>query len=161
MVGKFMRCVFVLLFLLPMSSLGLAEGKTVRDWTARCDQSDACLAETSAGGYRLQVGRYAGDNTAWFIELIMKDVAKPKAQSDMTISIDGTDPFTLSQDYGYLADADGETFGVGNTLDLGKLFAAFRKGKTLNLAFVSEDGKKHKETFSLSGSVATMLWIDE
>ena len=70
-------------------------------------------------------------------------------------------PFALSQDYGYLADADGETFGVGNTLDLDKLFAAFRKGKTLALAFESEDGKEHKETFSLSGSVATMLWIDE
>src|SRR5205823_5813218 len=94
-------------------------------------------------------------------ELIMKDVPKPKAQSDMAVSIDGAEPVTLSQDYGYLADADGETFGVGNTLDLDKLFAAFRKGKTLDLAFESEDGKKHKETFSLSGSVATMLWIDE
>ena len=44
-----------------MSSLGLAEGKTVRDWAANCDQSQSCIAETTAGGYRLQVGRYAGD----------------------------------------------------------------------------------------------------
>jgi hypothetical protein len=151
------------------ASAAFAEGKTVRDWTATCDESETCIAETTGSGglamgmqgYRLDVGRHAGDNTAWFMQFIMRKVPKPRPDSDVELAIDGAEPFSLSQDYGYLADADGETFGLGGAGDLDKIFAAFKKGKTLALSFESEDGQKHKETFSLSGSVATMLWIDE
>src|SRR5262245_41455711 len=164
-----MRPWIPLLFLLVAATPALAETKTVRDWTASCDESETCIAETTGSGglamgmqgYRLEVGRHAGGNTAWFIEFIMRKVQKPKPQSDIEVSFDGGEPFSLSQDYGYLADADGETFGIGVTLDLDRMFAAFKKSKMLALSFESEDGQKHEETFSLSGSVATMLWIDD
>jgi len=164
-----MRRLFFAMSLLALPSLALAEGKTVRDWTASCDEGPNCIAETTGAGglamgmqgYRLQVGRYAGTQTAWFMRIIMNKVAKPKADSDIAFSIDGVEAFALSKDYGYLADADGSTFGIGHTLDLDKLFKAFRKGKSLVISFEADNGKKVSETFSLSGSVATMLWIDE
>jgi hypothetical protein len=160
--------ILILPFLLAMSSLATAEGKTVRDWTATCDESGTCIAETTGSGglamggqgYRLQVGRHAGDRTA--MQFILKNVPQPWPDSDLYVTIDNGERFILSRDYGYFADADEMTFGLGNRFDLDKLFAQFKKGKTLDLSFNGgDDSKPHKETFSLSGSAATMLWIDE
>lgn len=167
--GTFQRPALAALFLFATSGFALAQGKTVRDWTAMCDQSETCITETvgSGGlamggqGYRLQIGRHAGNDTAWFMRFIMKNVPRPKDDGSLELTIDSGEPFPLSQDYGYLADADGMTFGIGNTLDLDRLFKAFKKGKSLALSFDGDDGQHHAETFSLSGSVATMLWIDE
>jgi hypothetical protein len=163
--------VLVLLLLAAVPSLAFAEGKSVRDWTAFCDDEGTgnCITETTGAGglasggqgYRLQLGRFSGQRTSWFMQFIMKNVPKPRTDSHISLSIDGGGAYSLSQDYGYLADADGMTFGIGITFDLDRIFAAFRKGKSLEIGFESADGLKHTESFSLSGSVATMLWIDE
>jgi hypothetical protein len=164
-----MRHALGLLVFVLMSAPALAEGKTVRDWTAACDESGTCIAETTGSGglamggqgYRLQLGRHAGDSSAWFLQFIMKNVPQPSPDSDLYVTIDNGERFILSRDYGYFADADEMTFGLGNTFDLDKLFAQFKQGKALELSFNGADSQPHKETFSLSGSVATMLWIDE
>ncbi|MGE3830311.1 MAG: DUF1176 domain-containing protein [Parvibaculaceae bacterium] len=153
--------------LMALSGTVLAEGKSVRDWTAECAESLTCFAETTGSGglamgktgYRLQVGRHNGEDTAWFIEFIMKNVPQPKEV--MTISVDGQALPEMSESFDYLKDADGETFGIASGQILKPLFAQMKKGKTVEISFKSADGGEHKETFSLSGMVAVMLWIDE
>src|SRR6185436_13354787 len=119
--------VLVLLLLVAAPSLALAEGKSVRDWSAFCDDEGTgnCITETTGAGglasggqgYRLQLGRFSGHRTSWFMQFIMKNVPKPRTDSDISLSIDGGEAYSLSQDYGYLADADGMTFGIGVTYD--------------------------------------------
>ena len=153
--------------MLMVSGAALAEGKSVRDWTVECATSLTCIAETTGSGglamgkagYRLQVGRHNGEDTAWFIQFIMKNVPQPK--DAMTVSVDGQVLPEMSETYEYLRDADGETFGLSAAATLKPLFAQMKKGKTVEISFKAADGSEHKETFSLSGLVAAMLWIDE
>jgi hypothetical protein len=153
--------------LLMMGSTALAEGKTVRDWTAECATSLTCITEATGSsglamgkaGYRLQVGRHNGEDTAWFIELIMKNVPQPNGT--LVISVDGQALPEMSESFDYLKDAEGETFGISALSVLKPLFAQMKKGKSVEIAFKANDGSEHKETFSLSGLAATMLWIDE
>jgi hypothetical protein len=153
--------------LLALSGMALAEGKNVREWTAECAESLTCISETTGSGglamggtgYRLRLGRHNGADTAWFIQLIMKNVPQP--HSVMTVAVDGAPLPEMSESFDYLKDADEETFGIATTSVLKPLFAALKKGKSVELSFKTIDGSARKETFSLSGLVATMLWIDE
>jgi hypothetical protein len=150
-----------------VSATAFGEGKNVRDWTAECAESLTCIAETTGSGglamgkagYRLQIGRHNGEDTAWYIQFIMKNVPQPK--DTMTVSVDGQALPEMSESYDYLKDADDETFGIAGPQTLKPFFAQLKKGKVVKLSFKSPDGSEHKETFSLSGIVATMLWIDE
>jgi hypothetical protein len=88
-------------------------------------------------------------------------VPQPKADGEMTISVDDSALLSFSEEYGYMRDADGITFGLAGGADLDKLFAAVKKGQKLALSFETPDGKTQKETFSLSGLAAVLLWVDE
>jgi hypothetical protein len=153
--------------LLALSVVALADEKNVRDWTAECVESLTCITEaTGSGGlamgkagYRLQVGRHNGDDTAWFMAFIMKNVPQPNGA--MFVAVDGQQLPEMSESYDYLKDADNETFGISGPAVLKPLFAAMKQGKSVELTFKAADGSEHKESFSLSGLAATMLWIDE
>lgn len=158
-----MRILPVLLTgMMASSGVALADSKTIRDWTADCGQQLTCVAETTGGGkagYRLQAGRHNGDDTAWFIRFIMKDVAQPRDM--MTVSVDGATVAEMSLTFDYVKDTDAETFGVTGMTEARAMFAAMKKGQSVGISFKGTDGAEHKETFSLSGMSAALLWIDE
>jgi len=150
-------------------ALALAEVKTVRDWTGDCDDDLACTATASGAGgmvmggtgYQLRFSRAGGDMSQWSMRFLLKHVPQPKADGEMAISVDGGTALSFHEEYGYLRDADRITFGLGGGKDLDKLFAAVKKGRKLDLSYETSDGKMQKETFSLSGLAAILLWIDE
>jgi hypothetical protein len=146
-----------------------AESKTVRDWTGDCDDDLTCMATASGAGgmamgetgYRLRFSRAEGDMSAWSMRFFLKNVPQPKADGEMVVSVDGGAALSFYEEYGYLRDADGITFGIAGGNDLDKLFAAVKKGQKLTLSYETTDGKTQKETFSLSGLAAILLWVDE
>ena len=166
---------FFLRALVPIMACGffpaiaMADVKTIRDWTGECDGDSYCVATASGAGgmvmggtgYQLRFSRAGGDVSAWSMRFLLRHVPKPKADGEMAISVDGGTPASFSEEYGYLRDADGVTFGIAGGDDLNKLFAAVKKGQKLALSFETGDGKTQKETFSLSGLAAILLWIDD
>lgn len=146
-----------------------AEDKTVRDWTGDCDDDLACMATASGAGgmamggtgYRLRFSRAEGDISAWSMRFFLKNVPQPKADGEMVISVDGGAALSFYEEYGYLRDADGITFGLAGGKDLDKLFAAVKKGQKLTLSYETPDGKTQRQDFSLSGLAAVLLWIDD
>ena len=161
------RALVALPALLALSDTALAESKAIRDWTAECAESLTCIAETTGSGglamgkagYRLQVGRHSGTDTAWFIRFIMKNVPQPRDM--MAITVDGAALTEMSLTFDYVKDADGETFGITGMVEAKAVFADMKKGQSVGISFKGTDGAEHSETFSLSGMVAALLWIDE
>jgi hypothetical protein len=150
-------------------ALAAAEVKTIRDWTAECDEDLTCVATASGAGgmvmggtgYQLRFARAPGDASWWSMRFFLKHVTKPKADGEMAVSVDGGAPISFYEEYGYLRDADGITFGIAGGDDLSKLFAAVRKGRKLTLSYETSEGRTQKEDFSLSGLAAVLLWIDD
>ena len=164
-----LRALLVIMGLIVFPSVALADVKTVRDWTAECDDEPACTA-TAAGaggmvmggtGYQLRFTRAPGDTSWWSMRFLLKHVPQPKQDGEMRVSVDGGEAVSFYEEYGYLRDADGVTFGIAGGPDLDKLFASLRKGRKLTLSYERGDGKTQTEDFSLSGLAAVLLWIDE
>jgi hypothetical protein len=164
-----LRMLLPIVALCLFPSLASAEGKTVRDWTGECDDDLACMATASGEGgmamggtgYRLQYNRASDGTSVWAMRFFLKNVPQPKAEGEMVISVDGGAPVSFYEEYGYLRDADGITFGLAGGDDLTKLFAAVKKGQKLTLSYETAGGKTQKENFSLSGLAAVLLWIDD
>lgn len=161
-------------FLLVMGLVGLpalapAEVKTVRDWTADCDDDLYCTATVSGAsgmvmggtGYQLRFARAGGDMSWWSMRFFLKHVPQPKTEGEMQVSVDGGEAVSFYEEYGYLRDADGVTFGIAGGSDLDKLFASLKKGRKLTLSYETADGKAQTEDFSLSGLAAVLLWVDD
>jgi hypothetical protein len=167
--SSFLRVLTLILACVLAPVLAAAEVKTVRDWTAECDDDLYCVATASGAagmvmggtGYQLRFVRAGGDASRWSMRFFLKHVAKPKADGEMAISVDGGAPVSFYVEYGYLRDADGVTFGIAGGDDLSKLFAEVRKGRKLTLSYETPEGKTQKEDFSLSGLAAVLLWIDD
>lgn len=164
-----LRALALILACTLFPAFAAADVKTVRDWTGDCDDDLACTATASGAGgmvmggtgYQLRLSRAGGDMSTWSMRFFLNHVPQPKADGEMAISVDGGEPISFYEEYGYLRDADGKTFGLGGGPDLDKLFAAVKKGRKLALSYETADGKTQNETFSLSGLAAVLLWIDE
>ncbi len=149
-----------LMILLAMTVPAFAGSKTVRDWTATCDEY-ACSAEVTGSnglasggqGYRLQVARAGGKGQSWYLKLIAHNVPQPDGK--MAVSIDGTETEMTVAPSG-----DGDGIDPTDQAAMEKVFPALRKGKSMDVSFMSKQGP-NSETFSLSGLAAVLLWMDE
>ena len=157
-----LRALLLIVALIAGPVLALAEDRVIRDWTSECDDDLLCMATTSGStGYQMRFTRAGGDSSAWALRFLLKDVPKPKTEGEMSISVDGGEPVSFYEEYGFLRDGDGVTFGLAGGADLDKLFVALRKGRKLALSYETADGKTQKQSFPLSGLAAVLLWIDE
>lgn len=159
-----LRALLLIAALIAGPVLALGEDRVIRDWTTTCDDDLLCMATTAgegSGGYQMRFTRASDDSSAWALRFFLKDVPQPKTDGEMSISVDGGEPVSFYEEYGFLRDVDGVTFGLAGGADLDKLFAALRKGRKLALSYETPDGKTQKQSFSLSGLAAVLLWIDE
>ena len=159
-------CMKYLVALLPMVLAGspvAAEqsSKTVRDWTGICDDRSCTAEVTGAGGlamgqtgYRFRVARRSGAGAGWSFALIAHNVPQPDPSRPVAFSVDGSElPPARTAAYG-------DFFAIPDASALRAVFPALKKGHEMTLAF-SSDGGEARETFSLSGLAAVLLWIDE
>lgn len=164
-----LRALLLAMSLTVFPALAFADGKTIRDWAADCDDTLSCMATGSGEGgmamggtgYRLRLIRQSAESSPWAMMFLIKNVPQPKPDGEMRISIDGGEALSFYEDYGYLRDSDGITFGLAGGPDLTKLFASLKRGKTLVLSYETPEGKTQREAFSLSGLAAVLLWIDD
>jgi hypothetical protein len=143
----------------------LAEtSKTVRDWSASCDDSKNCMASapseggTAMGGqgYRLEVARDADGDAGWTVKFVANKVPQPAEGIYLTLKADGVELSSTE----VLALGDSMSFGFSDGTELPKIFAGLKKAKRLEISYLSDDGDV-TEGFSLSGLAAVLLWIDE
>ena len=154
-----MRVIATVLALVAFATSAFAAAKTVRDWTATCDET-SCFAEvTGSGGlamggqgYRLQIHRSNDRQAAWYVKLVAKKVTSPEAGTAVLVSIDGAETIPTA----LLADQSGEGFDFADQTSLEKMFPLLRKGNGVNIRY-----DQQSEDFSLSGIAAVLLWIDE
>lgn len=162
-----LRALSLIVSLAVFPALAFADARTIRDWTAECDNALYCMATGSGDGgiamggtgYRLRLVRQGGEGSSWSMMFLIKNVPQPKADGEMRISIDGGEVLSLYEESGYLRDVDGITFGFAGGSDLRQLFDSLKKGQKLTLVYETDEGKTQQESFSLSGLMAALLWI--
>ena len=149
----------ILLAVSPIAAEQLS--KTVRDWTGLCDDNSCTAEVTGAGGmamgqtgYRFRITRRNGAGAGWSFALIAHNVAQPDGPGSVTFSVDGAELPPAK------AAAYGDFFAIPDASVLRSLFPALKKGQEMTLSFNSAGGEA-RETFSLSGLAAVLLWIDE
>lgn len=138
------------------------QSRTVRDWTASCDQF-SCSAETvgegglaSGGtGYRLRIERANAGGSGWTVTLVAHNVPKPGDRDSITIAVPGAVLPAMT-----VTKLDEDRLGFSDQAALAQIFPALRNGTRATLAFAA-DGATHSESFSLSGLAAVLLWTDE
>ncbi|MCB1378914.1 MAG: DUF1176 domain-containing protein [Alphaproteobacteria bacterium] len=148
----------VVLCLMAWPAMAVAETRTksVREWTATCDDysCSAQTAGTGGAGFALEVARAAGGNEVWFVTLITPEADAP-AQDPVTFEIEGT----LSRDSVVEGAGEGR-FGIADQAAIESIFPAMRKGAVLTVRYAS-GGAPVMAQFSLSGLAAVLLWMDE
>lgn len=148
------------LSLLPLTVRAETQSKTVRDWTATCDDY-SCFARVTgedglaAGGtgYQLEVARASGGNEAWYVTIIAHNVTQPAGAVTFEV------PGLLTRDTSVTLLGD-DRFGLTDQAAAEAILPALRKGDAATIRYEVNDSEV-EETFSLSGIAAVLLWIDE
>jgi hypothetical protein len=156
-----MKWLMALMFALAGAAIaGAADtAKTVRDWSARCNEKLDCKAEVAGWGgqgYRLQLLRDNGLDEGWRLVLVARKVPQPAVGVYPVVKVDGAEIAATE----VMALDDDASFGFADEEALPRIFAAMRKGSRIDISFPAE-GKDVSESFSLSGLSAIILWADE
>ena len=149
----------VWLALLLAAAADAAGTKTVKDWTAVCDNLGACAAYGfSAEGQDtdsyLKISRGAGGAAAPIV-LVVYDAADQQPAAAWTLEVDGRPIAGLAS----VRSAGGEA-GARATLTgsaASALIAALKEGQALDIS----QGGKTLDSISLAGSAAVLLWVDD
>ena len=149
-------------FLLAGAASAETVTKTIRAWSAFCDEY-ACFAEAQgksgiagdAGYYALQLSRLPDANSGWMVRFIAREVPPPDG-GVITFSVDGA----VDGQSGITGMGDGQSFGLTDEAALKILLPALKKGKEAVIGFGASDGER-AAAISLSGLAAVMLWMDE
>ncbi len=148
----------------PGPSYGQAE-RSLRDWRASCDRDGVCSAETTATGrtdaitYRFTlIFRREAKDTPWRVAIRMVD-AQPAPSSAFILQIDDGADFRFEPDQ-IVQTINGEYELTGGA-KIDALMAAFRDGNNLWLTFHDPRIRETGLAFSLSGVVASIIWIGE
>jgi uncharacterized protein DUF1176 len=145
---------------LAMAGAAHAAGsKTVKDWTAVCNNLGDCVAfgfseEGADTDAYLKIDRQAGAAAQPQVAIVFDSGDKQPAQT-WTLSLDGKPIAGL----GLVHAAGGENGARASLTGAAaeQLIAALRNGAALQL----EAGDKSLEEVSLAGSAAVLLWIDD
>ena len=157
MTGISMKLALAMLALLAAVVPALAqESREFRAWTASCDASLGCEAETrtldgASTDFILKLTR--GKTEATWNLVLVTNAAQPER------------PYKIYADL--LADwVDAAAYGSETNLHLigakaSQLLAGMGPATEVGLQFSDADGDSHSSRFSLSGLSASLLWIDE
>ncbi|HEY2707954.1 MAG TPA: DUF1176 domain-containing protein, partial [Caulobacteraceae bacterium] len=135
-----------------------AAGKTVKDWTAACDNLGACTAfgfsaEGDENPGYLIIHRDAGGGAAPAVQIVF-DVGDTQPSTTWTIAVDdhaipGIGPLQATGSESGARTKLGPAAGAA-------LIRAVRNGDAIDVA----SGGKPVTSISLSGSAAILLWLD-
>jgi len=161
--------IFLAVLTIPAQAQPFGETRQYfKDWLAACrsdgycsatayDNPDPAPAPGRAADYILRVGRQQ-QGEAWEISLTTI-AAMPEQWEDLTVRVDDEQLlFGARRDYGAY-DAVNDYFLLGQQAQI--LLEKMQPGSSLSVRFVSEAGTGTSARFSLSGLVASLLWIDE
>ncbi len=148
----------------PVPSVAQAQ-RVLRDWQVSCNPQKECNAETTATGrtdavtyrFTLVFGR-ASSTAPWRI-LIRMNGAEPAPTSPFIFQIDAGAHFRFEPDE--IRANDRQDYELLNDTKVEDLIAAFRQGDNLWLTFHDPRIRETGLAFSLSGVVASILWINE
>ena len=149
----------VWLALLLAGAADAAGTKTVKDWTAVCDNLGACAAYGfSAEGQDtdsyLKISREAGGAAAPVV-LVVYDAANQQPAAAWTLEVDGRPITGLASVRSAGGDAGARTTLTGAAA--AALIAALKEGRGLDIS----QGGKTLDSISLTGSAAILLWVDD
>jgi hypothetical protein len=133
--------------------------KTVKDWTAVCNNLGDCTAfgfseEGSDTDAYLKIERQAGPAGPLRVSLVYDSADKQPAQT-WTLSLDGKPIAGLGPVHAAAGENGARATLTGPAAD--RLVAALLGGKSLEL----DAGGKSLEEVSLAGSAAILLWVDD
>jgi uncharacterized protein DUF1176 len=153
------------LFALTVTGLAFGQAQeTLRDWQVRCETSGSCVAETTAFGrtdavtYRFSLKFYRDYGEApWRVAIVMSG-AEPAPTSALILQIDDGANFRFEPDEIVRV---GQEFELIGERKIDALMTALRGGDKLWLTFHNPRIRETGLGFSLSGVVASIIWIDE
>ena len=155
--------VMLLVLIVPDLASGQAQ-RTLRDWQVNCDQAGKCSAETSATGrtdavtYRFTlVFSRENRDAAWRVVIRMQG-AQPARTSALILQIDDGSHFRFRPDE---IIREGREYELTGAPKIDALMTAFQDGNRLWLTFHNPRIRETGLAFSLSGVVASIIWIDE
>ncbi len=150
---------------LAVSGLAFGQAReTLRDWQVWCETSGSCVAETSATGrtdattYRFSLKFHRDYREApWRVAIVMSG-AEPAPTSVLILQIDDGANFRFEPDEIVRVRQEFELIGE---YKINALMDALRGGDKLWLTFHNPRIRETGLGFSLSGVVASIIWIDE
>ena len=162
-----MRFPAALLFcLVAPAALAQDGGVTFKEWTAACDPSGYCSANTvsqpdkgrTTRDYVLTVGRHS-QQPYWEVSFATMGAASADQWADFTVMVDANrQVFSLPTEVGAYGQGNHFYFlgdGAQAVMD------QFTPGTEVIIAFSDTTGQLKRPKFSLAGLTAALIWIDE
>ena len=150
--------------LIPVPASSQAQ-RSLRDWQVSCDANGSCMAETTATGrtdaitYRFTLTfRRAAMDAPWRVSIRMRG-EEPARTSALIFQIDAGANFRFEPDE--IVRSNDQDYELTGQQKIDALMDAFRDGDKLWLTFHSPRISETGLAFSLSGVVASIIWIEE
>jgi hypothetical protein len=137
-----------------------------KDWTAACDPSGYCSANTvsqpagaeTRGDYVLTIARHA-EQPYWEVSFATLGAARADQWADFTVAVDGQpEVFSLPSEVGAYGEGNHFYFlGEGAQAVMDR----FMPGTAVTIDFTDTSAQPQEAAFSLAGLTAALIWIDE